>query len=195
MHINCIILNYLPSPKSCWYFLLSQTKTHVSNRHYEKYSFSGFAKLLNSANQRRRNDFDSRGANSNRFSIYLSVLFCDPPNFGGWGVKPLQPPSNVVFDKLPALENASGADVVQGHKVKTLWGGHKIGKKSPKTSCFYSVVSKQVGDFFKFLWPSQRSWTLKAEELCLLRYHGTFAAGQSCFFSMHRKKNQWCLRN
>ena len=42
--------------------------------------------------------------------------------------QPLQPPSNVVFDKLPALENASGADVVQGHKVKTLWEGHKIGK-------------------------------------------------------------------
>ena len=30
-----------------------------------------------------------------------------------------------------------------------------------QNSCFYSVVSKQVGDFFKFLWPSQKSWTLK----------------------------------
>ena len=29
-----------------------------------------------------------------------------------------------------------------------------------QNSCFYSVVSKQVGDFFKFLWPSQKSWTL-----------------------------------
>ena len=152
MHINCIILNYLPSPKSCWYFLLSQTKTHVSNRHYEKYSFSGFAKLLNSANQRRRNDFDSRGANSNRFSIYLSVLFCDPPNFGGWGVKPLQPPSNVVFDKLPALENASGADVVQGHKVKTLWEGHKIWKNIPPVLTKHlSLLSsvKTSGKFFQ----------------------------------------------
>ena len=55
---------------------------------------------------------------SNRFSIYLSVLFCDPPNFGGWGVKPLQPPSNLVFDKLLALENASGADVFQGHRIR-----------------------------------------------------------------------------
>ena len=29
-------------------------------------------------------------------------------------------------------------------------------------SCFYSVASKQVGYFFKFLWPFQKSWTLKA---------------------------------
>ena len=26
-------------------------------------------------------------------------------------------------------------------------------------SCFYSVESKQVGNFFKFLWPFQKSWT------------------------------------
>ena len=26
--------------------------------------------------------------------------------------------------------------------------------------CFYSVASKQVGDFLKFLWPFQKSWTL-----------------------------------
>ena len=26
---------------------------------------------------------------------------------------------------------------------------------------FYSGWSKQVGDFFKFIWPSQKSWTLK----------------------------------
>ena len=26
--------------------------------------------------------------------------------------------------------------------------------------CFYSVSSKQVGDFFKFLWPSKKSSTL-----------------------------------
>ena len=24
-------------------------------------------------------------------------------------------------------------------------------------SCFYSVASKEVGDFFKFMWPSQKS--------------------------------------
>ena len=30
-----------------------------------------------------------------------------------------------------------------------------------QNSCFYSVASKQVGDFFKFLWPSQKSWTLR----------------------------------
>ena len=39
-------------------------------------------------------------------------------------------------------------------------------KKSPtgfdKTAVFYSVASKQVGDFFKFLWPFQKSWTLLA---------------------------------
>ena len=29
-----------------------------------------------------------------------------------------------------------------------------------QNSCFYSVASKQVGYFFKFLWPSQKSWTL-----------------------------------
>ena len=28
-----------------------------------------------------------------------------------------------------------------------------------QNSCFYSVVSKQVGDFFKILWPFQKSWT------------------------------------
>ena len=26
-----------------------------------------------------------------------------------------------------------------------------------QNSCFYSVVSKQVGDFFEFLWSSQKS--------------------------------------
>ena len=30
-----------------------------------------------------------------------------------------------------------------------------------QNSCFYSVTSKQVGDFFKFLWPFQKSWTLQ----------------------------------
>ena len=29
-----------------------------------------------------------------------------------------------------------------------------------QNSCFCSVVSKQVGYYFKFLWPSQKSWTL-----------------------------------
>ena len=32
-----------------------------------------------------------------------------------------------------------------------------------QNSYFYSVPSKQVGDFFKFLWPSQKSWTLRIE--------------------------------
>ena len=30
-----------------------------------------------------------------------------------------------------------------------------------QNSCFHSVVSKQVGDFFKFLWSSQKNWTLR----------------------------------
>ena len=29
-----------------------------------------------------------------------------------------------------------------------------------QNSCFYSAPSKQVGDFFKFLWTFQKSWTL-----------------------------------
>ena len=29
-----------------------------------------------------------------------------------------------------------------------------------KTAVFYSVASKQEGEFFKFLWPFQKSWTL-----------------------------------
>ena len=29
-----------------------------------------------------------------------------------------------------------------------------------QNSCFYSVVAKQVGDIFKSLWPSKKSWTL-----------------------------------
>ena len=31
-------------------------------------------------------------------------------------------------------------------------------------SCFYSVTSKQVGDFFKFSWPFQKSWTLSCRK-------------------------------
>ena len=30
-----------------------------------------------------------------------------------------------------------------------------------KTAFFYSEASKQVGDFFKLLWPFQKSWTLR----------------------------------
>ena len=47
-------------------------------------------------------------------------------------------------------------------EVKTLWEGYEIEKNLPQicwqNSCFYSVASKQEGDFFKFLWPSQKSW-------------------------------------
>ena len=36
----------------------------------------------------------------------------------------------------------------------------KITRLFWQISCFYAVVSKHVGDFFKFLGPSQKSWTL-----------------------------------
>ena len=68
--------------------------------------------------------------------------------------------------------------------VQIFWERHKNLKKSPNltllklrhyekaskfekiyhlfwlNSCSYSVVSKRVGDFFKFLWPFQKNWTL-----------------------------------
>ena len=68
--------------------------------------------------------------------------------------------------------------------VQIFWESHKNLKKSPNltllklrhyekaskfekiyhlfwlNSCSYSVVSKRVGDFFKFLWPFQKNWTL-----------------------------------
>ena len=43
--------------------------------------------------------------------------------------------------------------------VKTFWESHRIWQKS----WFYSVASKQVVDFFKFLWPFQKSLTLMAK--------------------------------
>ena len=36
----------------------------------------------------------------------------------------------------------------------------KISHHFWQNSCSYSVASKQVGDFFEFLWPFQKSWTL-----------------------------------
>ena len=33
-------------------------------------------------------------------------------------------------------------------------------EKISNLSCFYSVASKEVGDFFDFLWPFQKSSTL-----------------------------------
>ena len=36
----------------------------------------------------------------------------------------------------------------------------KISHLFLQNRCFYSVASKPAGDFFKFLWPSQKSWTL-----------------------------------
>ena len=33
-------------------------------------------------------------------------------------------------------------------------------EKISNLSCFYSVASKEVGDFLKNLWPFQKSWTL-----------------------------------
>ena len=39
----------------------------------------------------------------------------------------------------------------------------KISHRFWQNSCLYSVASKQVGDFFKILWPFQKSWTLHKE--------------------------------
>ena len=61
----------------------------------------------------------------------------------------------------------------------------KISHRSWKNSCFYSVVSKQVGGFFKFLWPFRQSWTLsqveklwvklflKGQVFCLILFQNT----------------------
>ena len=47
-------------------------------------------------------------------------------------------------------------------KVKMfLWEGQIFWK----ISHFYSVTSKQVGGFFKFLWPFQKTWTLSWNSL------------------------------
>ena len=51
-----------------------------------------------------------------------------------------------------------------------------------QNSCFYSVASKQVGDFFKFLWSSHKSWTLLIRKniwdctigICILKTNGNF---------------------
>ena len=45
-----------------------------------------------------------------------------------------------------------------------LWESHKI------KIDVYSVTSKQVGDFFKFLWPFQKTWTL-IQDLSVLHNH------------------------
>ena len=46
-------------------------------------------------------------------------------------------------------------------KVRILWEGHKIWKKIVHFKKKYlAYIQKKVGDFFKFLWPSQNIWTL-----------------------------------
>ena len=49
-------------------------------------------------------------------------------------------------------------------KVKILWEDQKFLKISPtffwQNNCFHSEASKQVNNFFKVLWPNQKSWTL-----------------------------------
>ena len=41
-----------------------------------------------------------------------------------------------------------------------------------QNKCFHSVVSKQVEYFFKFLWPFQKSWTLK--QICKITRKTTY---------------------
>ena len=68
-----------------------------------------------------------------------------------------------VHEEKPDEDAAGATGTASGGKVKKLWEGHKIWKKSPSVltiQLFYPVVSKRVGDFFKFLYPFQKSWTL-----------------------------------
>jgi hypothetical protein len=47
--------------------------------------------------------------------------------------------------------------------ITLLWEGHKIGKNLPlvlSNQLFLLSSVRQEGYFFKFLWPSQKSWTL-----------------------------------
>ena len=43
----------------------------------------------------------------------------------------------------------------------------KISNRFWHNSCFYSVASKQVGDFFKFLWPFQKSLILPLNTIAI----------------------------
>jgi len=56
----------------------------------------------------------------------------------------------------------------------------KISHRFWQNSCFCPVASKQLGDFFKFLWPSQKSWTLT--------HHGNVYALLYCDWLKKSKK-------
>ena len=61
-----------------------------------------------------------------------------------------------------ALTKRLSNSMLKLRHYNALWEGLKIWKISNlfwQNRCFYSVVSKQVGDFFKILWPFQKSWT------------------------------------
>ena len=68
------------------------------------------------------------------------------------------------------------ASILQGKKksrlfikVKTLWEGHKIGKNLPpvltKQLFLLNSVKTSGRFFFKFLWPSQKSWSTNPPHL------------------------------
>ena len=87
--------------------------------------------------------------------------------------------SLIFFLDLSALSKSTQASLSHCHtksnrlslkytlhsiKVQVFWKDHKNLKKIShlfwQNSRVYSVASKQVGDFFKFLWSFQKSWTL-----------------------------------
>ena len=73
-----------------------------------------------------------------------------------------------VFQKCTAAEYNNHSQVVYFQniylfKVKTLWEGHKIAKNYPLVLAKQLFLLSSVetrGLFFKFLWTSQKSWTL-----------------------------------
>ena len=70
-------------------------------------------------------------------------------------------------------------------KVKTLWEGHKIWKKSHfkwQNSCFYSVASKQVGDIFQI-------FVAFSEKLNFMYYGGTLLFKIDNMFFLFQAEN------
>ena len=55
-----------------------------------------------------------------------------------------------------------------------MWEGHKFWKKIPllfwRLFSKSADLSKQEGDFFKFLWPFQKSWTLQSCYVSIPKY-------------------------
>ena len=61
-----------------------------------------------------------------------------------------------VVDELYPIVSATGMYLKLRHYQKAT-KLEKISHLFWQNSCFYLVASKQMGDFFKFLWPSQKT--------------------------------------